>query len=457
MQSDDLLPEAIAHLSALLQCDTQNPPGHEAPAAGYLAEICQREGLSWRIVEPAPGRANFFAFYPGSEGDQEPLLLLSHLDTVPSGDEDAWRYPPLSGAVAEGALWGRGALDLKGKVVMDLMALVRLQREGTTLERGVTLAALADEEAGSTWGMRWLLQHEPALVRCAAALGEGGGFPTRLGWRQCFLVTTAEKGAARLVLRGHDRPGHGALPQPGNPLRTVARAIVQLSEAPWPRRLTPTMAEFLRRLGAAHPFPISVVLRHMDQDWVRALLKRTGLLSEEQDRYFRDLLHPSATPQAISAEAMPGSRTETARATVVLRLLPGDDLEALRAHAARWVGMPVEIEAVFPARESDFRTPLFQAIEDTLAELAPVSPVLPFLTPTASDAYYLAQRGVPVYGFMPLRTMRAEEVGRLVHGVDERILLDDFAFGREAICRTVLRYCHAAHSPASRADTETMV
>ena len=173
--------ETVELLRCLLRFDTTNPPGNEIVAARYIAGVLAREGISAQVLEAAPGRGNVIARLSGSDNDRTGgLLLLSHLDVVPA-EPERWHYPPFDGTLADGYVWGRGALDIKQLTAMELMTVLLLHRQGIPLRRDVVLAATADEEIGGDRGIGWLLEEHPNLLACAYAINEGGGQGLRVG------------------------------------------------------------------------------------------------------------------------------------------------------------------------------------------------------------------------------------------------------------------------------------
>lgn len=165
--------EVTGHLQALIRLDTTNPPGNESKAARYLEGVLRREGFDPIFVESAPGRGNVLARLAG--GDEPPLMLLGHTDVV-AAEPEHWTHPPFSGALADGCVWGRGALDMKNMVAANLMVLLLLRREGVRLNRDLVFAATADEEAGKgNHGPGWIIDNRPELWDAPLIITEGGG------------------------------------------------------------------------------------------------------------------------------------------------------------------------------------------------------------------------------------------------------------------------------------------
>ncbi|HWO73606.1 MAG TPA: M20/M25/M40 family metallo-hydrolase [Dehalococcoidia bacterium] len=245
---DAIAAEAVDLLSRYVRVDTRNPPGNEALACEFLAQILASEGIESRTLVSAPGRANLVADLPAGGG--KPLILLNHTDVVPV-EANQWSVPPLEGIVKDGYVWGRGALDMKGMAVLELMTVLTLKRRDVRLRRPVRFLAVADEEAGSDYGVEWLDKHHPELLDGDFVINEGGyGAENYLGSeRPLFGVSMAEKSPLWLTLRATGKPGHGSSPHEDNVLDRMVRAMhrVQTWQRPW--LLSPPVADALR---AAH-------------------------------------------------------------------------------------------------------------------------------------------------------------------------------------------------------------
>src|SRR5947209_3835073 len=231
--------EAVRYLRDLLRIDTTNPPGNEIAAAEYLAGILTAEGYQPQVIESAPGRGNVVVRYPGT-GERPPLLLYVHVDVV-GAEPEYWTRPPFSGALAEGCIWGRGALDVKCLVAQGLMVMLELRRTGARLKRDVIFAVTADEEAGGRAGMGHLVVHHPDLVRAEYALSEGGGTTTFLGGKPLYDIRTAEKGTYRFRLRARGCPGHGSVPRPDTAISRIAESVARRCSTPLPFRALPIL------------------------------------------------------------------------------------------------------------------------------------------------------------------------------------------------------------------------
>ncbi|MGZ3610906.1 MAG: M20/M25/M40 family metallo-hydrolase, partial [Ktedonobacteraceae bacterium] len=167
----DVGDETITNLRGLLRLDTRNPPGNEIRAAEYLRSLLEAEGISGEIVGPSSDRGTFIARLKG-DGSEPPLLLMSHTDVV-AVESEKWTHDPFSGDVADGFIYGRGALDMKQMVTMEAITMLLLKRSGVRLKRDVIFMAAADEEVGGNQGAGWVVAHRPELIQAEYALNEG--------------------------------------------------------------------------------------------------------------------------------------------------------------------------------------------------------------------------------------------------------------------------------------------
>jgi len=220
---------AIEFLRDLIRFDTTNPPGNELPAAQYIADTLRREGFEPVVLESAPGRGNVVARLRG-DGSAGALLLMSHLDVVPA-DPQEWDHPPFAAELADGYIWGRGAVDTKQLTAMQMAVLLALKRENVPLKRDVIFAATADEEAGGVYGMDWLVKNHAGLVDGQYAINEGGGFGVEVSGRRFYVCQTGEKGVCWMKFTARGTPGHGSIPRGDNAVAKLCAALARLSQA----------------------------------------------------------------------------------------------------------------------------------------------------------------------------------------------------------------------------------
>jgi len=432
--------EAVRHLQALLRIDTTNPPGNESAAAAYLAGVLRAEGYEPAVLEAEPGRGNVVARYHGDKS-AAPLLLYSHTDVVPV-EPDKWTHPPFSGHVAGGSIWGRGALDMKSMVVMELMTMLMLKRNGDALRRDVIFAATADEEIDSDVGANWMVTQHPDLVRAEYGISEFGGYSLHFGGQRFYPVMTAEKGVCWMKIRAHGRPGHGSVPQGDNAVLALARAIDRASSRPLPLHVTPTASEFVRRVAVAIGQPRATALRALlnpvTHRTAAALMLGNGLGASLQAS-----LHNTVSPTQLTAGVRANVIPSVAEATLDGRLLPGFDREAFLSELRPRLGphIEIEVEHYSPPLEVSADTPLFRAIELRLNRHDPGGIVVPYMLNGATDAKLFSQLGIRCYGFSPLKLGPDEPFNHLIHAHDERVSIEALAFGVQVLYETVLDFC----------------
>lgn len=423
--------EAVRYLQDLLRIDTTNPPGHERAAAEYLAEILAREGITPRLVEPAPRRTSLIARLPG-RGERGPILLQGHTDVVPA-DPSEWSHPPFSGAIADGCLWGRGALDMKGTVVMQLMALLLVKRTGLRPRGDVIFAALADEEAGGRLGAGWLVDHVPELVRAEVALGEVGGFTLHVGGHRFYPVQVAEKVGHRLTITVRGDSGHGSQPVRDGAMAKAGAVLTALTRERLPLHVTPVAEAFIRALAQAEPGLLGL----LDPEREGQVLAELG----KDARMFEAILHNTAVPTMISggsaANVVPGS----VRITVDGRLLPGQTSADFLREVRALIGEEAEIEVQHtPSHTEAPRDAFFAQFQEIVEEFDPGAVVVPYLLSGITDARFFARLGTPTYGFAPVKLPPGMPFWTLFHGADERIPLDGLLTGTRALYRVLERY-----------------
>jgi acetylornithine deacetylase/succinyl-diaminopimelate desuccinylase-like protein len=430
---DALVDEAKHHLQALLRCDTTNPPGNEALAATYLRTQLMAEGIEPRLIEPAPGRVSVWARLPGT-GEARPILLVSHTDVVPV-ERDQWTADPFGGEERDGFIYGRGAVDMKDMLALELTLFLHFARlaktTGYRLKRDLLLLAVADEEDGGANGMAWIVAHMPELVAAEFALNEGGGMGLDFGQQRVYLCEMAQKGSIRVTLRARGAPGHAAIPHNDSAVARLAKALSRLTAGPLPMHVIPTTRRFIQTIAATQAQPQRAVFLQT----LNPLLSQS-VLARMPDRNvangLRALLHNTASPTMLRAgtalNVIPGEAT----AQLDCRIIPGQTAATLTAELRQRIPDPqVEIETDPLALGYEMQpTALFDAITKTIGMIEPGALVAPYLFPAVSDSRFLAPRGVIPYGFVPHRPEPdVPPVQSLAHSHDERVSVANLDFG----------------------------
>ncbi|HEX4933783.1 MAG TPA: M20/M25/M40 family metallo-hydrolase, partial [Gemmatimonadaceae bacterium] len=337
--TDPLLDETVAHLQALIRLDTSNPPGNEIGVARYLDGVLRAEGVETWLDEPAEGRAAFVARVRG-DGSQRPLLLMAHMDVV--GVEAAkWSVPPFAGEIRDGFVYGRGAIDDKGMLACNLMAMLLVRRAiaatGTLPARDLVLLATSDEETGGVYGIDWVLEHRRDLVDAEFALNEGGRVRMLDGRALYAAVQCAEQVPHHVIGTARGPGGHAAVPHAGNAITRLATAIARIAAHQEPLHLSPVTRTFFDALSVV--WPDAAQRRAMgdiaSDDQARvARGARTLARVPSLDAVIRNGISPTLISGGIRSNVIP---TE-AEATLNIRTLPGeridDVIERLRAVVA---------------------------------------------------------------------------------------------------------------------------
>ena len=437
---DAVRDEVTRYLQDLIRIDTTNPPGNETRAAEYLAGVFKREGIEPTVLESVPGRGNIVARLTG-DGRAAPLLLMVHSDVVPA-EADQWTHPPFSGDIVDGFLWGRGALDTKELAAMELVVMLMLKREGKPLARDIIFMANADEEAGGKMGAGWMVKEHPDLIRAEYAINEGGGFGLDILGQRVFTCQVAEKGTARFAMRTRGRPGHGSQPHRDNAVLKLADAIQKIGAAGFSHHATATVKLFIEGIAAKLDKRYEAdLLSLLDAKKYRAAIERLPL-DEGLRTMFNAMLHNTVTPTMLHAGSKVNVIPSLAEAKCDARLLPGQTSHDLLHEVRAVIGNEVEIEFLdntSAALESDYRTPLFGTIARVMARHEPKSPVLPYMVVGATDARHVKKLGTKVYGFAPMFAPTSE-LDR-VHAHDERISIDNLAFGTRVLYEVVSEFC----------------
>jgi len=421
--------EALEILVQYLQIDTSNPPGNEKPAARFLGAICEAEGIPVEYIETAPNREVLVARLRG-DGSKRPIMLCNHTDVVPV-EEQYWGVPAFAGLVQDGRVYGRGAVDMKGCGVMQLMAMLVLKREGVPLKRDVVFCAVPDEEAGSDYGMAWLCEHRPDIVDVEYELSEGAGGTTRFGRQETrlFSVATNEKDICWLKLTAVGRPGHGSVPHEDNSAVYLVRALERLVDWERPLVFTPDTEAYLDRLAEAGLMP-----PRSDRKAVEERIRR----SPELLAMFQNTLNLTMLQAGIKANVIP-ARSE---AVIDCRLLPGQSKRDWIRQVRERVGDErVSVELLSPDHGEPEAVPwdteLFRTITSVVKEAMEDAVVVPGMTIGGTDNRFLRERGIPAYGFIPC--LLSPEERRGFHGNDEFLTVENLNLGCELMYEIVRR------------------
>lgn len=438
----DLTQESIRLLQGLLRCDTQSPPGNEARAAAFIRAELAKHDIPCEFLEAAPGRVTVVARLFSENPVAKPLLLMGHIDVV-TVDAGKWDRDPFGGELDDdGFIWGRGALDMKGMVAGELAAFIAIKQAGVPLDRDVIFCAFADEEAGGTYGADWVWKNHRDKIDAEFAINEGGGMPLEIGGKRFYTCQAGEKGGTRLRLTVRGKPGHASTPAENTAMSKLGLALERLHAWDHPTVITATVRMMLESIGTA--------LGGDDQERIEAILAQESPAWEElaqlplPERYkptFKAVTRNTAVPTMIAGgqqiNVIPGEIT----IAVDGRLLPGADPEQFLQEAREAIGDAAEVDFLYDQQEvgveADPQSSFFDAIQRTMKEIDPDGAVIPSLIAGGTDASLVP--GVKVYGFFPMMpTERLAMYRPLVHSHNERVHVDDLAYGTGFIYRLVM-------------------
>ncbi len=424
-------------LSRLISFNTVNPPGDERAAQEYLAGQLSEAGFDCELLGAEPGRPNLIARLTSAAGRESgpTLCYLGHVDTV-LADASAWTHDPWSGDIADGFLWGRGALDMKSQVAAEIAAAAALARSGWRPARGeLLIVTVVDEETGGELGAQWITETHPEKVRCDLLLNEGGGAVFEYGGRRCYGVCCAEKGVFRFTLRTDGVAGHASMPGMGeNALLKMGPVLERLGARQPALRPTAEPLAFLRGLGEDAGDPQAALAR------LRAADPRLAIM-------FEPMFGVTFTPTRISASEKINVIPSRAELKVDCRVPPGLGEEEVREGIAEVLGPEagadwhVEFTERVVGNRSPIDTPLMETIAAWVAEHDPGAAVVPVILPGFTDSrhFRLAFPECVAYGFFPHRHQSLLESAPLIHGADERIDVRDLAFATELFRELAVR------------------
>jgi acetylornithine deacetylase/succinyl-diaminopimelate desuccinylase-like protein len=428
---DGVFDEAVDTLCRFIRIDTSNPPGRERAACEFLGEILRREGIDYTLYDAGDDRVSLRAVLEG-DGSQRPFMLLNHTDVVPV-EREFWEEDPFAGLIKGGHIRGRGALDMKGLGVAQLMTFLTLKRQAIPLARDLVFFAQADEEAGSEFGMRFIIREHPETLDAEYVINEGGGGITRLFdvERPIYAVGVSEKGPLWLRLITEGRPGHASVPHDDNALERLIRALDRIRSWERPLTVSPVLGEYFARLARAgvyrgDPTPDGLREAAATDDRIRAMLMNT--------------ISATTVTAGMKHNVIPAR----AEATLDIRLLPGVDPVEFRGELERVIDDPgVRIEEVHQ-RSSDadpYDTELFRVIEEVIHDHIEDAVVVPSMGVGFTDSAELRNIGIVSYGFSG--NLNDPELSKTVHGHNERVSLESFRLNCRMVYDVTRRMCAA--------------
>jgi acetylornithine deacetylase/succinyl-diaminopimelate desuccinylase-like protein len=433
--------EVITYVRNLLRLDTRNPPGNETRAAEYLRGILEREGIDCEIVGPGPDRGTIVGRLKG-DGSASPLLLMSHTDVV-AVEPEKWTHDPFAADIDDGFIYGRGAMDMKHMVTMELMTILLLKRAGVPLKRDVIFMAAADEEVGGHQGAGWVAHHRPELIQAEYAINEGGGNALEINGRRYYTVQTAEKGAARFRLRAKGKPGHGSVPHEDNAILKLVQMLSRLEGRQPPVHFSASFRGLITGIASAQPPEVAQVIlailaNEQTADGAIDALPMDDLLKQELRAMIRNTVAPTVLRAGSQINVIPSE----AEALLDGRIVPGWTTQMFLEEIRSIFGEDADIEFIDPneALEADPASPLFEVIKGVMREHDAEATVVPTLLVGGTDAQRVAGLGTKVYGFAPEMYLSGLNDWDRIHGHDERINIRSLQWGTRVLYDVVARF-----------------
>lgn len=367
--------------------------------------------------------------WPGTNPKLSPILLMSHLDVVPveSATEHKWTHPPFAGEVADGYVWGRGALDVKCGVTAILEAVEHLLKADFQPERTVYLAFGHDEEVGGVNGnARMAILLRGRGVRFQYVLDEGGLIAVGLMpglTKPVAMVSLAEKGYTNIELTCETAGGHSSMPPPQTAVGILASAVARVEAQPLPAHIDGATGMMLDYLGPEFPFPQKLAIANR---WLTApVLERMLAAGTSTNALIRTTTAATVFHGGVGENVLP----TRARAVINFRILPGETSRDVLEHVRRVVD-DVRVECrqrgshSEPSRVTAVDSPEFAQLQRTIGETFPDVLVSPGLTVGATDSRHYESLTEHTFRFLPMR-LEKDDLPR-IHGIDERISVENY-------------------------------
>ncbi len=433
-------PYVLEILQKLVRFETVNPPGNEKQCIQYIDGLLHKAGLETTIFEPQPGRQSLICWLKG-EGMAPGLLLQGHVDVVGVLGQK-WSRPPFGAELHDGFVWGRGTLDMKGSVAMMLSAFLRIHEDDVALAGDVALLILADEEAGSPLGAKFLTDNHPDLFEgIKYGIGEFGGYTQEIGGKRFYPIMVDEKRGCGTLARLRGRAGHGSVPVRGrdSAMGALGQFLTLIDNVHTPVHITPATRLMINGITAAlegeHKMLFEQLLDTAKTDEIL-----TALGSEGEALY--PVFHNTMSPTVIRASEKGNVIPALIEVTLDCRLLPGitqaewfDELRSI-------IGPIPELEVInhTPRDVAEPDMSLWPMLTGILKELDPDGVPIPMLFPGGTDGRFFSRLGIQTYGFLPTPMPAGMNALQMIHKEDERIPLRALEFGTSAIFEVLKRY-----------------
>ena len=426
-QRQELEEDVVKLCQELIQIPSVNygeGKGDEKSAAEYVAAKMKEVGIASKIYESAPNRCSVVARIEGKDKSKPGLVVNGHLDVVPANAAD-WSVDPFSGAIKDGCIWGRGAVDMKNMDAM-ILAVIRLwAKHNYQPERTIVIVFFADEEAGGIYGSRWMAEKHPEVFAgCSETVSEVGGFSlTLLSGKRVYAIEASQKGIEWMKLTAEGVAGHGSMVNNANAVTRLSEAIAKIGNYTWPQRITKTSDLFFQKISEISGKPY-------DKNNLQPLIDEVGPMGKMIGATLCNTTNPTMLEAGYKANVIP----QSASAVVDGRTLPGYEKELLDT-VRSLVGEHVKVESLVSdiPLEVEFGGPLVDAMIAAIKSEDPEGIPIPYLLSGGTDNKALAKLGIVGYGFSPLKLPPDLDFTGLFHGIDERVPIDSLQFGARTL------------------------
>ena len=434
--------KSVELLRQYLKVDTSNPPGDVRKGVAWLAKIFKEHGIKYETfkVPEDPRRMHILAEFPGTNPDLKPLLLLNHIDVVPA-DYDAWSTDPFQAEIIDEIIYGRGALDMKSLGIMQMMSLILLKEEGFKPERTIKFLGVADEEILGQYGVQWMIKNhwnklDPEWVWDEGGLGSKNSFPGV----DIFAISVAQKKSFWVDVAVEGQSGHGSRPFKNYPNKVLVNALDKIVNWETPIEINPVVAEMFNRIGNEIGGIQGFVMKNINNGLVQYLFgNRISSLSTSTNAMLRNTISLTMLTSGYKTNIIP----EKASATLDIRLLPNTEPDQFIMDLKTILDND---DVKFIAKRtpnnkfiSDWNTDFFEVLSEEIKMLQPNAVVVPFMTIGGTDSQFFQAKGVDCYGLLPVLVEEADI--QTLHGIDERISIENFMLGNKIVYNTIKRVC----------------
>ena len=409
--------EASLMLSDYLKVNTSNPPGSELSACKWLSEIFVQEQIEYKIINSTEHRGNLIAEINPDLPSSSKVILLNHTDVVPAIKED-WSFDPFSGLIKDNFVHGRGALDMKGMAIIELMTLILLKRNNYS-KRNIVFMATADEESGSEFGIEYLAKNHKDLLQANCVINEGGIGTINAFNKQekIFNVGISEKSPLWINLIYQGKSGHGSKQNFESATIKMIETLQKILDHDFPLEISEEVMQYYAYLHESN-----IIDNAIDVKFYESIVKN--------DTYANSILHNSVALTKINGGYKNNVVPSTVSAALDIRLVPGYDSEDFLRELKNIINDDqIIIEKVFSSstKTSSINNKIFASIQQSITAVVPDALVVPYVTTGFTDSRVFRRIDIPSYGLMPILVNKTDLRG--IHGLDEKISIDNLLLG----------------------------